>query len=69
MGRRHHMEAQGQMRYLVTFSDGGTGMRHRDEPLAVGDEIEDCGSVYVVQEVEQPRTEQAPGRVWAKLAA
>jgi hypothetical protein len=26
----------GRIRYLVHFDDGGSGMRLRDEPLAVG---------------------------------
>jgi hypothetical protein len=25
-----------QIRYLIHFSDGGSGMRHRDEPLEAG---------------------------------
>jgi hypothetical protein len=32
-----------QIRYLVTFSDGGSGRRFRDEPLEVGTELDDGG--------------------------
>ena len=39
------------LRYLILFDDGGSGMRHRDEPLAVGDELDDGGSRYRVERV------------------
>ena len=32
-----------QIRYLVHFDDGGSGMRHRPEPLAAGDKLADGG--------------------------
>jgi hypothetical protein len=32
-------------RYLITFDDGGSGMRTRPRPLEVGDTVEDCGSL------------------------
>ena len=28
-----------QIRYLVHFDDGGSGMRHQEEPLVVGAEL------------------------------
>jgi hypothetical protein len=43
-----------QIRYLVHFSDGGSGMRYRAEPLAVGAELADGGRVYRVERVEPP---------------
>ena len=52
------------IRYLVTFSDGGVGMRTRNEPLVVGDELADCGERYLVVKVEQPRTQAGFGRAW-----
>jgi hypothetical protein len=33
----------GQVRYLVHFDDGGSGMRNRDRPLEPGDELADDG--------------------------
>ena len=57
------------IRYLVTFSDGGVGMRHRDAPLRVGDELDDCAERYIVVKVEQPavrgRLRQGLGRTTA----
>jgi hypothetical protein len=34
-----------QIRYLVHFSDGGSGMRYRRKPLTVGAELADGGMV------------------------
>ena len=56
----------GRVRYLVHFSDGGSGMRHRDEPLAVGAELSEGGR-YVVERVEPPPNPDALGHAWAKL--
>jgi len=36
----------GQLRYLIHFSDGGSGMRSRDEPLEPGLELVDGGGRY-----------------------
>jgi len=36
----------GQVRYLVHFDDGGSGMRHRSEPLEPGAELHDGGARY-----------------------
>jgi hypothetical protein len=38
-------------RYLVRFSDGGSGMRHRSEPLTVGTKLTDGGARYRVEHV------------------
>jgi len=57
----------GRLRYLVHFSDGGSGMRHRDGRLDEGDELNDGGVRYVVERVEQPRHEHALGHCWARL--
>ena len=43
-----------QIRYLVHFDDGGSGMRYRSEPLTVGAELTDGGTVYRVERVEPP---------------
>jgi hypothetical protein len=56
-----------QIRYLVNFDDGGTGMRFLDRPLAVGDEIDDCGEHYRVTRVEQPTSESGFGHAWVEL--
>jgi hypothetical protein len=57
----------GRLRYLIHFSDGGSGMRHRDEPLDEGDEPSEGGRRYVVDRVEQPPNPDALGHAWARL--
>jgi hypothetical protein len=54
------------IRYLVSFSDGGVGMRHRDAPLEVGQEIDDCGDRYRIVKVDPPPSEAGFGRAWAE---
>ena len=54
-----------KIRYLVHFSDGGSGMRFRDEPLDVGAVLEDGGARYRVERVEQPPNPRAFGYAWA----
>jgi hypothetical protein len=56
----------GQVRYLVHFSDGGSGMRLRDEPLAERDELTDGGTSYRVERVEQPPNPRASGTPWGQ---
>ena len=53
-----------QIRYLVHFDDGGSGMRYRDEPLTVGVELADGGTVYQVERVEPPPNPNAFGHAW-----
>jgi hypothetical protein len=53
-----------QIRYLVHFDDGGSGMRYRSEPLTVGAELTDGGARYRVERVEPPNE---PERVRARL--
>ena len=45
-----------QHRFLVHFSDGGTGMRYYDRPPQVGDEISDGGTTYTLVRVEEKTT-------------
>jgi hypothetical protein len=59
----------GQVRYLVHFDDGGSGMRHREEPLEVGTELREGGDRYLVERVEQPRHGRALGHAWVTLVA
>ena len=56
----------GQIRHLVNYSDGGSGMRYFDEPLVEGAELRDGGARYRVVKVEQPRGELAFGHAWAE---
>jgi hypothetical protein len=58
---------EGRTRYLVHFSDGGSGMRHRVEPLNTGDEVADGGARYRVVRVEQPKSERSFGHAWTEL--
>jgi len=53
-----------QIRYLVHFDDGGSGMRHRAEPLTVGVELADGGHRYRVEWVEPPPNPNAFGHAW-----
>jgi len=54
----------GQLRYLVHFSDGGSGMWLRAEPLAVGASLDDGGASYRVSRVEHPARERTFGHAW-----
>jgi hypothetical protein len=54
----------GKLRYLVHFSDGGSGMRYRETQLATGDELTEGAERYVVERVVQPRHGQALGHAW-----
>jgi hypothetical protein len=51
----------GQLRYLVHFADGGSGMRLRSQPLTVGATLDDGGASYRVSRVEQPAHERTFG--------
>ena len=53
-----------QIRYLVHFDDGGSGMRYRTEPLTVGAELTDGGRGYRVERVEPPPNPNAFGHAW-----
>jgi hypothetical protein len=52
------------VRYLIHFSDGGSGMRSRDEALEQGVELDDGGGRYRVVRVEEAPNPQAFGHVW-----
>jgi len=56
----------GQHRYLVHFSDGGSGMRLRPEPLVVGATLDDGGCSYRVSRVEHPAHERTFGHAWVE---
>ena len=56
----------GRVRYLVHFSDGGSGMRHRDESLNVGDELSEGGRCYTIERVEPPPNPNALGHAWVR---
>jgi hypothetical protein len=57
-----------QIRYLVHFDDGGSGMRYLDAPLEPGAEFADGGNRYRVEQVEPPPNPSAFGHVWAMRA-
>jgi hypothetical protein len=57
----------GKVRYLVHFSDGGSGMRYRETQLDEGDEMNEGTRRYVVERVEQPSSPDALGHAWARL--
>jgi len=52
---------------MVHFDDGGSGMRHREEPLEVGAELSDGPRRYLVERVEQPGHGTALGHAWVTL--
>lgn len=56
-----------QVRYLIHFSDGGSGMRYFDERLQVGAELSDGARRYTVDRVKQPLSPTALGHAWATL--
>ena len=58
----------GQLRYLVHFDDGGSGMRLQPVPLEVGDGLVDGGSCYRVSRVEHPKHERTFGHAWVETA-
>jgi hypothetical protein len=55
----------GQIQYLIHFSDGGSGMRWQEQPLEAGAALRDGGSVYAVERVEPPPNPMGFGHVWA----
>jgi hypothetical protein len=55
-------------RYLVHFSDGGAGMRYRDERLTVDDVLNEGGQRYVVERVEEPPSPFGLGHAWVTPA-
>jgi sorbitol-specific phosphotransferase system component IIA len=57
----------GRLRYLIHFSDGGAGMRYRDDSLDVGAELNDGGLRYVIERVGQPANPNVLGHAWARL--
>lgn len=59
-------DRDGQHRYIVRFSDGGSGMRWYDDPLTVGAEIRDGGDTYRVARVDAPRTITGLGHAWCE---
>jgi hypothetical protein len=63
--RRRSALPDSQHRHLIHFDDGGSGMRHRDEPLAVGDELSDGGVDYVIDRVEPAPGAMSFGHAWA----
>jgi hypothetical protein len=54
-------------RYLVHYSDGGSGMRRTDAQLDIGQELRDGGNRYRVVRVEHPANAHAFGHAWADL--
>jgi hypothetical protein len=61
-----HDPRDGQVRYLIHFDDGGSGMRWRDEPLQAGVELHDGGGRYEIERVEQPPNTLSFGHAWAR---
>ena len=55
----------GRVRYLVHFSDGGSGMRHFDEPLASGRRAERGRALRG----RAGRAAAEPGRARARVGA
>jgi hypothetical protein len=58
-----------QIRYLVHFDDGGSGMRYSNEPLDVGVELTEGDNRYRVERVEPPPNPSAFGHAWAERIA
>jgi hypothetical protein len=58
---------EGRLRYLVHYSDGGSGMRIYDTALDAGAEVTDGGARYRIERVEPPPNPSAFGHAWAEL--
>jgi hypothetical protein len=54
-------------RYLVHYSDDGSGMRRYDTLVEVGHGLRDGGSRYRVVHVEHPANPHSFGHAWAEL--
>jgi hypothetical protein len=54
-------------RYLVHYSDGGSGMRRSDALLVIGAELRDGGNRYRVVHLEHPANPHSFGHAWAEL--
>jgi hypothetical protein len=54
-------------RYLVHFSDGGSGMRYFTATPEVGETITDGRESYTVERIEERVTRGGFGHVWAVL--
>ncbi len=57
----------GRLRYLVHFSNGGSGMRRFDARLDEGGELREGTQRYTVERIEQPPNPNALGHAWAVL--
>lgn len=57
----------GKCRYLVRFSDDGSGRRLLDEALEAGAQLVDGVSSYRIVRVEPPARPNGSGRAWAEL--
>ena len=58
----------GQVRYLVHFSEGGAAMRWRDDPLKEATFMTEQDVGYIVVRVEQPKVPNGLGHAWVELA-
>lgn len=54
-------------RYLVHYSDGGSGMRRFDAPVEIGQELRDGGVRYRVRRIEHPANQHSFGHAWCEL--
>jgi hypothetical protein len=57
-----------QPRYTIHFAEGGSAMRHYNEPLVKDQIITDGGEDYIVVRVEPPKTPTGIGQAWVELA-
>jgi hypothetical protein len=54
-------------RYLVHYSDGGSGMRRFETLVEIGQELSDGGARYRVTHVEHPGNRHSFGHAWAEV--
>jgi hypothetical protein len=62
-------QSEHEHRFLVHFSDRGSGMREYARPLEVGDELTDGGERYRVVRAQERDTRGGFGHAWAVLKA
>jgi hypothetical protein len=60
-------QSEHEHRFLVHYSDGGSGMREYARPLEVGDEIEDGRDRYRIVRVEPKQTRGGFAHAWAEV--
>ena len=57
-----------EVRYLVHFSDGGSGMRHFDARLVEGETFSEADTTYRVRRLDHTSSLAGLSHAWVELA-